>query len=257
MGDRLTYVYCLVDQGRSASRPSLTRLPEGPPGASRPRLLEVDDGLRLVVADVPAERYGEAAIERGLRDLDWVSRCAVAHERVVESFLRARAVVPMKLFTLFLDDERAVADVRRRRRKLARVLERVAGCAEWGLRVTFDDARPAPRRAAAGTSGTDFLRAKQAARDAQKLQAARSRRDADAVHRQLARRASAARREKPGAVDGAVAARLLLDAAYLVPAGQGTHFRAAASRASRALVERGCHVSLSGPWPPYHFVEER
>jgi hypothetical protein len=256
MGDRLTYVYCLVDQGRAASRPSLTRMPEGPPGASRPRLLEVGDGLRLVVADVPAERYGEGAIERGLRDLDWVSRCAVAHERVVESFLRARAVVPMKLFTLFLDDERALADVRGRRRKLGRVLERVAGCAEWGLRVTFDDARPAPRPASASSSGTDFLRAKRAARDAVRLQAARSRRDADAVHRELAGRAAAARREKPGTGDGAVTARLLLDAACLVPAGQGARFRAAASRAARALVQKGCQVSLSGPWPPYHFVGE-
>ena len=41
----------------------------------------------LVVADAPLNRYGEDAINRGLADLDWVSRAAVAHEAVVESFI--------------------------------------------------------------------------------------------------------------------------------------------------------------------------
>jgi hypothetical protein len=252
MGQRLTYVYCLVE-GRRA--PSLKGVASGLPGASRLRLLPVDDELRMVVADVPADRYGEDALELALRDLDWVSRCAVGHERVVEAFLDAPAVLPMKLFTLFLDDERAIAHVRAKRRRLGRVLERVAGCAEWGFRVTLDETKVVPERAAV-SSGTAFLRAKKAARDAVVDLAVRTRRDAEAVHRDLSGRASAARRTRPGAAEGAVGARLLLDAAYLVPSRQGARFRAAAARAARDLQARGCVVSLSGPWPPYHFVGE-
>jgi hypothetical protein len=61
------------------------------PGAGRLRLLALDapptpaksaaaSPLKrwLVVADVPLPQYGEAAINRRLNDLDWVSRAAVA-----------------------------------------------------------------------------------------------------------------------------------------------------------------------------------
>jgi len=71
-----TYVYCVV---ADTKRPRLTRVPAGLPGAGPVRLLDLDRGRYLVVADVPLSRYGEAAIERGLSDLDWVSRAAVAH----------------------------------------------------------------------------------------------------------------------------------------------------------------------------------
>src|SRR5438552_1835163 len=108
-----TYVYCLV---AAARRPSLARVPAGLSGTGRPRLLEIHPpaagGRRfdnwLVVAHAPLERYGETAIARGLSDLEWVARAAVAHESVVEAFISAPAVLPMKLFTIFSSDERAL-----------------------------------------------------------------------------------------------------------------------------------------------------
>ena len=52
-------------------------------------------------------------LEARLRDLDWVSEIALAHEAVVEHFARARGavVVPMKLFTMFSSMDKAIADV--------------------------------------------------------------------------------------------------------------------------------------------------
>src|SRR5262245_44202443 len=98
MSSKATYLYCVV---AGAQRPRTAQLPAGPPGTGPVRLLEVDRGVLLVVADAPLARFGEAAIERGLADLNWVSRAAVAHERVIESFVGADAVLPMKLFTIF------------------------------------------------------------------------------------------------------------------------------------------------------------
>ena len=83
-----TYVYCAVAAPRA---PKPSRVAAGLPGAGRVRLLDLDRGLYLVVADVPLARYGEAAIQRGLSDLDWVARAAVAHEAVIESFIDATA----------------------------------------------------------------------------------------------------------------------------------------------------------------------
>ena len=49
---------------------------------------------------------------------------------------------------------------------------------------------------------------------------------------------------------------LLLDAAFLVPRARTTSFRALATRESRALARHGYGFTLTGPWPPYSFVQD-
>src|SRR5918995_1489178 len=93
-----TYVYCLIAADRQpAPRRRVARLP----GMGPVRMLAAGKRLWLAVADAPLNRYGEETINRKLSDLDWVSRAAVAHEAVVESFINQRALLPMKLFTIF------------------------------------------------------------------------------------------------------------------------------------------------------------
>ena len=106
MTSRATYVYCLV---RSARTLSSSRVPPGLPGAARPEVTALSDGLWLVTASVPLDRYGPGALEPALRDLDWVGAVALAHEAVVEHFARVKGstVVPMKLFTMFSTLERS------------------------------------------------------------------------------------------------------------------------------------------------------
>jgi len=153
-----TYVYCVI---AAARRPRLARVPPGLPGTGRVRLLDVEPGLFMAVADAPLDRYGEAAITRGLGDLDWVSRAAVAHEAVIESFVGETAVLPMKLFTIFTGDERAVAHVRAERARIAGVVRRVSNHQEWGVRVVLDRARAAgaakAKRAARASAGDGRL----------------------------------------------------------------------------------------------------
>src|SRR5260370_33353773 len=152
-----TYAYCVV---ANATRPRIRRHASGLPGMGPVRLLDVESGLFLAVADAPLDRYGEAAINRGLGDLDWVSRAAIAHEAVVESFIAESAVLPMKLFTIFTSDERAVAYVHGERRRIRAAATRVANQHEWGVRVILDRASavlartPAERAAGPSTSAS-------------------------------------------------------------------------------------------------------
>ncbi|HVE86617.1 MAG TPA: GvpL/GvpF family gas vesicle protein [Myxococcales bacterium] len=260
MSTPFTYVYCLL---LSPRRPSLVRMPRGLPGAGPVRVLEGGEQLWLVVADAPEEHYSEAAIDRGLKDLDWVSACAVGHQSVIERCTRARSVVPMKLFTLFRSDDRAVAHVRGQRRLLRRLAERVSGQRELGVRILFDDARAArdAERAASrsaksrgGAGGTGFLMRKQALRNAGTAAAAEARDRADSVYAALSRLSSDATRRTPEVGDP-TAGRLVLDAAFLVPASKVAAFRAAVKRVVKPLPDCD-EVTLTGPWPPYSFVAE-
>ena len=255
----LTYVFCIV---RSARRPTVPRVAPLP-GAGRLRVLPAGAGLWLIVCDVPAAEYGEDALTRGLQDLQWVGSRAIAHEAVIERFLTARAVLPMKLFTLFTSDERALGHVTRNARRIERVLARVDRQLEWGVRLTFDEAsvasaparRGKPRHAslASGESGAAYLSRKKDMRDRTRLQLAQARSAGERWYRAIARQATAAHRRK--AMEGtARGSRLIVDAAFLVPARRSTAFRAEVRRQARDLSAAGVAVALTGPWPPYNFV---
>jgi hypothetical protein len=242
------------------------------PGAANLRVLAAGNGLWLIVSDVAERAYAEDALASGLHDLQWVGERAMAHQAVVERFLKARAVLPMKLFTLFTSDERALGHVRRNARRIERVLARVDRQLEWGVRLTFDEqvaqptsggsaaaanggrassARRSPR--ASDESGAAYLSRKKEARDRTRLELARARSAGERWYRAVARQATAARRRK--ALEQAPqVSRLIIDAAFLVPARRAAAFRAEVRRQARTLNAAGVAVSLTGPWPPYNFV---
>src|SRR5256885_4198507 len=124
-----TYVYAVIAARR---RPRLTRVPAGLPGTGKVRLLDAAPDLFVVAADAPLDRYGEAAINRGLADLDWVSRAAVAHEAVVEAFIGEMAGLPVELFTVFMNDERGVGPGRAGPARVAALIARAAAHPGWG-----------------------------------------------------------------------------------------------------------------------------
>ena len=255
IGKPATYVYCAVRAGR---RPTPKRGVRGLPATEPPRVLDIGEQLWLVVATAAVAQYGVGPIERRLQDLDWVSRCAMAHEAVVEDAARSGPVVPMKLFTLFSSDERAVAHIVRTRKKLARLFELVAGREEWGVRVSLDE-RVAARRRAEGArpgktaSGTGFLLRKKAEKDAVRLAIEEALSEGERIFGELAGSAVDARRRTP--VQSNTAIRVVLDAAFLVPEKQARAFRKAVAAQAKSRGD-GYDVALSGPWPPYNFVSE-
>jgi gas vesicle protein GvpL/GvpF len=253
----LTYVYGLVVSDR---KPTVARLPAGLPGASPVRLLEVERGRYLAVASVNAREYGEAVINRRLSDLEWVSRAAMAHEAVLESLAGYATVLPMKLFTIFTSDERALDDVARRRARLEAIVKRVAGHDEFGIRVVLDRRRAVRKRSVltsdrASRSGVAYLRRKKAQRETAIELAAHARDTVADLYERLARRARLARRRAASELP-VENGPLLLDAAFLVARAKARAFRDQVARETRALAKHGYGVSLTGPWPPYTFVQD-
>ena len=252
-----TYLYCLV---RAPKAPALRGAPAGLPGTGKPRALDAGKDLWLVAADAPLDRYGEEPIEQGLQDLAWVSSCAVPHEAVVEHFSKVGTVLPMKLFTLFRSDARALEHVSKERRRIDGVVRRIEGREEWGLRVTLDElsaldrARAEAKASAKGPSGAAFLLRKKKEQDAARelLQHARNR--ADALFEELSAAADEARRRPPPA--GEVGKRVLLDAAFLLPRKRAKAFQSRVRAQAKQLSAHGYQLTLTGPWPPYNFVAD-
>lgn len=249
-------MYCVLAADR---HPRLGRAPAGLPGAGPVRLLEVEEGLFIAAADVPLDRYGESAINASLSKVDWVSRVAVAHEAIVESFGAASAVLPMKLFTIFTSDDRAIDHVRRQRTRIGTLVKRVAHHQEWGVRVALDRTRAAAalsKQAPAGrATGASYLAGKKAQRDASRELASRARETVAELFDRLSAVSGDAKRRTASELP-AQGGPLLLDAAFLVPRARASAFGKRVAREARTLSRQGYDLTLTGPWPPYTFVQD-
>jgi hypothetical protein len=245
-----TYVYCVVASRR---RPRIGKV-AGLPGTRAPRLLEVRPNRYLVVSDAPVESFGEAPLARRLSNLDWVSRAAIAHDAVVGRFITADAVLPMKVFTIFTSDERAIAQTRSDWERIESLLGAMTGLVEWGLRLMFDQRKAlAAATAPPAASGRHYLLAKQRHHTAAVAHARILRQRTAGVVSELAAIARDVR-QRPLATAATSGSRLLLDAAFLVPRTREQRFRAAVAKQTRTLAPEGYAVHLSGPWPPYSFL---
>jgi len=252
MAATATYLYCIVHASRT---PSTTRAPRGLPGATRPAVSVLVRPFWLIIASVPLDVYGPKVLDSSLRNVQWVTDVALAHEGVVEHFARqSRAtVIPMKLFTMFSSERLAVAETRSRIKDLETVVGRIAGCEEWGVRITRQSstAPASTARAAGPISGTDFLSVKKAARDVARQSAGATTESAEQAYITLSAIARETRR-RSDAPEGATAPPLL-DAAFLVPVDRRRRFKAAVKKL--ADTSGGTRVTLTGPWPSYNFID--
>lgn len=246
-----TYLYCVV---RRAKTLSAGGVPPGLPQGTTPKAIAAGRSLWLIISEVPIEVYGPERLETALRDLDWVARIAVAHEGVVEHFFRQRdaTVVPMKLFTMFSTEERAIAEMGARRADIEAALKRITGCEEWGVRIMRAVQRPQRVPQSIVRSGAAFLARRKELRDSARMALAEAAGVAADVFETLSPLAKDARRRDdfpPGATPP------LLDAAFLVPADKRARFRTAARRTAKACADAGAAMTLTGPWPAYNFVQ--
>jgi hypothetical protein len=245
--DPATYVFCLV---QSARPPSLRGIPQSVPGAGAPRLIAVDRDVWAVVADAPLERFGGEQLQEELRDVESISRHALAHASVVEFFFRRATVIPLKLFTLFSADAMVQEHLRSRRTRLRKLFVQIRGLEEWGVRVITRDFEADPTKDV--TSGRDYLRLKKRLIDRSAGVLRVSMKDANAALKALDKRASKTRKDVfPRAGRGRP---FVAGASYLVEAKRRNEWRKEVARLTAVLAKQGHRLELSGPWPPYRFV---
>jgi cell division septum initiation protein DivIVA len=167
----------------------------------------------------------------------------------------------MKLFTLFRSDERALEHVQEQRRRIDRLVQRIEGREEWGLRITLDElaalrsAREEAQSAAAGSTGAAFLLRKKKEQDAARELLGKARDRAAQLFEELSAKADEARRRPPP--PGEIGKRVLLDAAFLLRRAKVKPFQAAVRAQAKKLAALGYQLTLTGPWPPYNFVVEQ
>jgi hypothetical protein len=220
-----------------------------------------EGGLRAIVAEEPLEQYAPEAIEAALSDPGWLETRLRRHEEVLEAVLARGPVAPFRFGTIF----RTEADLREAlsgaEARLTARLEELRGTAEWGVKAWVDGEalsasleRPVDHLAGM-PEGRRYLLAKRLRRqtEAEANELALGR--AHDAHARIAELAVEARIEGPSGLDERTGHRLLLRAAYLFRDDSRPELERLLDELRERDAELGVDYVLSGPWPPYNFVD--
>lgn len=212
-------------------------------------------GLGCVTSRVPLAEFGEEALRRNLEDLDWLTVTARAHNAVIGAVARVGAVVPLRLATVYIDDERLHGMLEDRQAELTAALDRLRDRTEWGVKAYRIPVGRSEPEAGRPETGTEYLHRRRAALSASRAEDTSMHRLAWDLHGDLAALAVDSRRHPPQ--DPTLTGRrevMALNGSYLVEdrrAGEFTDAVAALDDTTPGLL-----LELTGPWPPYSFASE-
>jgi hypothetical protein len=258
----IVWAYCVV------------RAQDAPPveieGVAGGRVERIEaHGLAALVGRVPAAHFTAEPLREHLNDLAWLEEVARAHEAVLQQAFAAATIVPLRLCTLYESDEGVRRMLDHERAMLIDALDRLQGLQEWGVKVIVDPERLAhaageasPQAAtyeqelAQRTGGGAYMLRRRLERHVRERADALASDVAAAVHARLqdwavdAVARPAQNRELSGH-DG----EMLLNAAYLVEAQRVDGLHALADELEDDHAHLGARIELTGPWPPFNFVE--
>jgi hypothetical protein len=231
------YAYCITEQ---QSLQSGTR-------ARRPFMLDNIRGIE----DAPVFAYpsGEFAVVvseyPASKSLN--PQFIVEHARVVSGCFRAMTVLPFRFGTIFESDEALRRAVRTNRKTFLESLARLRGKAEMHVKILLKDAviEEALRELPVGVGG-EYLRKlrDQASRERERQTKAR------ALSLQVHKLFSPL--EEDVVCKRTDSGNMLLDFAHLIDSSTISKYQNRYSAATRHF--KDCQVSITGPWPPYHFM---
>jgi hypothetical protein len=238
------YVYCIID--------SADRLSFGPIGIGETAAGVYTIGLgRLsaVVSDSPLEI------------LDPTRENVLSHQRVNETVMRDRTVLPMSFGTVFKTEDDVVEFLRSAGDAFADVLHKMRDKLEFGLKVVWnrdavireieeeDEDIRLLKEELAGRQGSTYFARMQYGRLVDSALQAKSEWYVSDIFSALRSSAVAARANKP------IGDRMILNAAFLVNRNDEEAF----DERVKALGSRYDKLTFryTGPWPPYNFVNIR
>ncbi len=266
MSDLGIYVYGLVADGALAAAPDL-------PGVDAAHAVEClsERDVCALVSKVGLDQFDEQPLREHLADMAWVEQTARRHQQVLDSVLDKCTPIPMRLCTLYGDEDGLRQMLDRQQENLAAALSELDGKLEWGVQVfagprpplgselqpatrpVGSEAEPALGPGVAG--GTAYLQNKLAARRASERSYADLEGICDRLHAELCTIALACRLGTPQRPE--ISNRqepMILNAFYLVPNKQRDRLCARVAELRDQLSAQGIDLQLTGPWPPYNFV---
>ena len=230
--------------------------------ATGPITLLREGDLAAVTGSVALSEFGEAALAENLRNPHWLEEKVRAHDRVLEAAVENATILPFRFGAIYRGEEQ-VRSMLAERRDFLKTLARLDGAVELGVKAFLD--RNALRERLARERG---LADEPASGGRAYMERRQLERELDEEVRRLAAEAAAESHERlsAAALEGRVSplprpelsseeGEIVLNGAYLVRSEDADRLREAVAELERSS-EGDIRYRVTGPWPPYNFVEE-
>jgi len=179
-------------------------------------------------------------------------KAGVDHARVIADCFKHSTILPFRFGTVFQDDEGLRKSIRSNQRQFQCSLERLHGKTEMHLKIYVDSCckdqlDKHPHLEGVGGVGKEYLSNLRESATRQRERQTRARAVSYQMHRMFS------------PLDEEVSCRMteggkmLLDIAHLIDRKCVERYQN--KYATTSAMMRECQMQLSGPWPPYHFVQ--
>jgi hypothetical protein len=189
-----------------------------------------------------------------------------AHEESVDALLQDTTVVPFKFGTVLKDEQAALKMLKENKEKFQKLLAKLSGKVEWGLKVYVDKQTfthfltqsETPRNnqnRAPLSRGAAYLLAKKMEEEVKDNALARLSEISEAIFQAASKDVYEARLNTtlPQKLTGKKM-EMVLNAAYLLEQEKVANFCEQGKKLKEKYAPIGLDIEVSGPWPPYNFT---
>ena len=202
--------------------------------------------LTALVSSTSDPKFSPETIKSSMSDSEWLKTHVRRHADVLSEAQNVQTVIPLRFGCVMPNPSEVKKFIDARAETLLDALTRLRNRSEFSVRVRFESEGAVSDDLAGIPAGVaEFLR--EAASDMDHAPNAEG--IADRIHGHLARFAGEAMRNP------VLEADMILNATFLITTASEEDFREEARRLSREFQALGIQIEVSGPWPPYHFVD--
>ena len=255
------YIYCII----SEDGPKKFNV-KGIDNKSGVFVLRYKD-LGAVVSTINLSDFGESELKKKLDDLKWTKRAVLNHQRVINKVMDERTVLPMRFGVTYKGGQ--IEEVLKKNyRKFKSILESLAGKKEWGVKVFCDQSRLISKIQANDGSIKKLREQLKISSEGKRF----------FLHKKINAVAELKLEEEINKYSGKFLEKLskdsdkyvlndtspkeltgrneemIINAAYLVADKELVGFEKDLDELRKRYFEERFLLELSGPWPPYNFV---
>jgi hypothetical protein len=269
----LVYAYCIIDSNQVIdSAQPLTFQGKKRSGFGRPYLVPFRD-ISAVVSKVPEKKFNQSAIDRNTKDIKWLSDTATKHEDLVESVMSKVTAVPLKLCTIFKTEDRVKLMLKQNYGRFSAALRDLRGAVELGVSAYLsldlekladhfesNQIKEKKKQILNASEGRAYFLKQELQEMLVAEFASRAYSSTRTIYDELKGYAEKSKIVNPIRSDdtngmSSSSNEMILNATFLVKKEDLDKFKEKYEEIRTGHLPDGITLKLTGPWPPYNFVE--
>lgn len=258
--DPLFYLFCITEKKEGLI------LPE----ADFPLNLWESPAFNAIYCTVPTNLYSQEKLLEKIQDWEWLAEQAKKHEIIISAFLKQSTVIPFKFGTIFKTFENLELLLTENQEIFISQLEKIHNKEEWDLKVFFSEFEgnsllqdnpsivALDKEIAQSGAGKRYMLNRKRQQLVEDLKVDAINQVVQSIYQKIQDKSCEAKIIQNNFIDKKANDKsLVFSGVFLVDKETETDFHDTIELISEEIEKKGVFIQYSGPWAPYHFVENK